>query len=869
MPNSLSPHPSTRPPRHPILAVTLASLIVLVLAQALIGSLSLAALNRLMAQTTADRIEVTARSLGAEIQNGLRLGKPLAQFFGLDDILRKSSTGDHPPSLQVVQMDGTILAKRQGDGRIDTAGDAQALLAALAMPPPIRGHSPPPDSRETPVRLPSGTAMIARDQSVTIAAPLMNTAGQLTGAIIVDVERNALAWRELVVRNTTVLILVTACGGLLLAVGFRLFAPYGGSTAGSRARFIVPLVAILLAQGLYAAYTISNFRTVWLQVTRENANMLAEGMQRDLNRVLGYGLSVGQLRGLEAPFTRLQASFPAIGQIAVTDAGGKVLAVSRLPDMPNPGLDLRPDLTFSLPLNDANPAQSAGQLSITLNAAIIDDGVRNRVIDALTVSAVALITAMEMLMLLSLLMITGTLPTRRAADEILRQDDRGQAALVGRLARPVMFSFLFAWALPLGFLPVYARTLPPGALDLPPNLLLALPISVEMACGLIAALLAGRLTDRRGWQTPVIAGLGVAAAGMLACALASTLLGFVASRGMVGFGYGLAWMGLQGFIVTRSAPQARGRNMTSVIAGLFAGHLSGAAVGSMLMEQTGYHTVFVVGATMLILPLSGVWFLLRPYMTRPLVGTVPATQSSRSDAAAAAGGPVTPAMSMAGASPSLAPPPAPALAAPAHRLAETIKLVFTRDFGMLLAGSIVPFSIAQVGLISFALPLYLESQGAAASSVGRILMLYGLCVIYVGPIMGRLADRSASKKRWIVVGGMIGSLGLMALYLNSGMLAAAAAVLLLALASCASGASQSPYMLGLPHVQAYGAAGATSVMRAADKLGQMAGPLIVGGLFGVVGMGTGLAATGAIYLCATLAFWAFAPAGVPKKETLT
>ncbi|MDQ2184673.1 MFS transporter [Alcaligenaceae bacterium A4P071] len=866
MPNSLTPHTSARPPRHPILAVTLASLIVLVLAQALIGSLSLAALNRLMAQTTADRIEVTARSLGAEIQNGLRLGKPLAQFFGLDDILRKSSTGDHPPSLQVVQVDGTVLAKRQGDGRIDTAGDAQALLAALALPAK-RGHSPPPDSRETPVRLPSGTAMIARDQSVTIAAPLMNTAGQLTGAIIVDVERNALAWRELVVRNTTVLILVTACGGLLLAVGFRLFAPFGSSTAGSRARFIVPLVAILLAQGLYAAYTISNFRTVWLQVTRENANMLAEGMQRDLNRVLGYGLSVGQLRGLEAPFTRLQASFPAIGQIAVTDASGKVLAVSRLPDMPNPGLDLRPDLTFSLPLNDANPAQSAGQLSITLNAAIIDDGVRNRVIDALTVSAVALITAMEMLMLLSLLMITGTLPTRRAADEILRQDDRGQAALVGRLARPVMFSFLFAWALPLGFLPVYARTLPPGALDLPPNLLMALPISIEMACGLIAALLAGRLTDRRGWQTPVIAGLGVAAAGMLACALADTLLGFVASRGLVGFGYGLAWMGLQGFIVTRSAPQARGRNMTSVIAGLFAGHLSGAAVGSMLMEQTGYHTVFVVGATMLILPLCGVWFLLRPYMTGPLAAKVGGTPPVKTEAGAAAMAPaasvaITPATTSATTA-------APALAAPPHRLAETIKLVFTRDFGMLLAGSIVPFSIAQVGLISFALPLYLESQGAAASSVGRILMLYGLCVIYVGPIMGRIADRSVSKKRWIVVGGMIGSLGLMALYLNSGMLAAAAAVLLLALASCASGASQSPYMLGLPHVQAYGAAGATSVMRAADKLGQMAGPLIVGGLFGVVGMGTGLAATGAIYLCATLAFWAFAPAGTPKKESLT
>lgn len=85
-------------------------------------------------------------------------------------------------------------------------------------------------------------------------------------------------------------------------------------------------------------------------------------------------------------------------------------------------------------------------------------------------------------------------------------------------------------------------------------------------------------------------------------------------------------------------------------------------------------------------------------------------------------------------------------------------------------------------------------------------------------------------------------------------------MLLLALASCFAGASQSPYMLALPDVQRYGAAGATSMMRAADKLGQMAGPLVVGAMFGAAGMGAGLAMTGLIYLAATLLFLFFAPA---------
>src|SRR5690606_16777913 len=159
-----------------------------------------------------------------------------------------------------------------------------------------------------------------------------------------------------------------------------------------------------------------------------------------------------------------------------------------------------------------------------------------------------------------------------------------------------------------------------------------------------------------------------------------------------------------GFVVTRSPAGFRGRNMASVIAGLFAGHLSGAAVGAMLMEQAGFRAVFVVGAVMLLLPLAAVLTLMRPYM-------------GRVDAAGR--------------------PDAPRRGLPGWlaRAGETARLLATRDFGLLLAGSVVPFSVAQVGLLSYALPLYLEAEGTAASSVGRVLMLYGLCVIYLGPVM--------------------------------------------------------------------------------------------------------------------------------------
>ena len=804
--------------RHPVLALTIACLAVLVLAQALIGALSLTALNRLMAQTTADRLEVGARRIAAEVQTGMRLGKPLAQYFGLQTLIDQTPRSKDSPTVHVVMLDGTVLARR-GETARDLQAQAAPLLRSLAASGATRAKATAADALDAPVAMRSGAVMQTQGNDLMVAVALRDEARRPVGAVLLGVNRYGEAWQSLLLRNISVLLLVTGVIGLLLAAALTHLAGREGLAPGGRARYVLPLVAILLAQGIYAGFTLSTFRSVWVDVARENAATLAEGLQRDLNRVLGYGLDLNQLRDVQAPFERLQQVFPAMGQIELQRADGVALARTRLPEM-GP-VDDTP-AALRLPLSGPQSTVPVGHLVVTLNAALINEGVRGRVIDALTVSAVAVVTAMEMLLVLALL------TNRQGAPAMV------DATRVGKLARPVMFAFLFAWALPLGFLPLYARTLPAGALDLPPNLLLALPISVEMLCGLITALIAGRLTDRRGWQVPVLSGLVLAATGMMLCSAASSLAAFVGARALVGLGYGLTWMGLQGFIVIHSPADARGRNMTGVIAGLFAGHLCGAAVGAMLAEQIGYAPVFLIGALMLGLPLLGIAILLRPYMERDAAPQ----QGQGLDALPQRATPQTGAAS---------------IRAP-RAWRDTLTLLRTRDFALLLLGSIIPFSIAQVGLISYALPLYLEAKGAAASSVGRILMIYGLCVIYIGPLMGRWADRTENKKKWIVAGGLTGSAGLMVLYADGGVWAAAAAVLMLALASCMSGASQSPYMLSLPQVQHYGAAASTSVMRAADKLGQLAGPLIVGTLFGVVGMGVGVAATGLLYLLATLGF---------------
>src|SRR5690606_4291013 len=106
-----------------------------------------------------------------------------------------------------------------------------------------------------------------------------------------------------------------------------------------------------------------------------------------------------------------------------------------------------------------------------------------------------------------------------------QEDTRAQ--VVARAARPVMFAFLFAWAMPLSFVPLYANTLKAEWLSWSDELLMALPLSAEMLLGLFGALWAGRLIDKQHWRLPVIGGMAFVGVGCILAALIDSLESFV------------------------------------------------------------------------------------------------------------------------------------------------------------------------------------------------------------------------------------------------------------------------------------------------------------------------------------------------------
>jgi MFS family permease len=383
-------------------------------------------------------------------------------------------------------------------------------------------------------------------------------------------------------------------------------------------------------------------------------------------------------------------------------------------------------------------------------------------------------------------------------------------------ARPLMFAFLFSWALPLSFVPLYARALPAAFLDLPASWIMAVPISAEMFCAFVSASFAGAMADRRGWDEPVLLGLAGSGIGALLCAWAPNVETFIFARAVTGFAYGLAWVGIQSFVVRHTRPEALTFGVANLTAGIFTGHLLGAVTGGWIADMAGYRAVFLVVSVAAAVPALYLVFALGSAMGAPAA-------SSRRSAASASG-------------------------------VNFWAVLGNRDFVALLLGSVIPFSIAQVGLLYYAVPILLGSFGASTAEVGQVIAIYSATLVFLAPAIARAIDKVRGKRLFIIIGGCLGSTALMMLFVAENAYVLVASTFLLGLASSIGGAANTSYALQFPEIRRFGVASVTGVQRAADKLGQMLGPLFIGGLFATVGLSEAVALAGVFYLVTTLIF---------------
>jgi predicted MFS family arabinose efflux permease len=359
--------------------------------------------------------------------------------------------------------------------------------------------------------------------------------------------------------------------------------------------------------------------------------------------------------------------------------------------------------------------------------------------------------------------------------------------------RPAMFLFLFAIDLSMSFIPLHMQSFDTELFGMSRDIVSGLPVSAEFLCVGIFLLIAGVWMDRRGWHEPYFVGLLVVAVGSLCSWMATDALMFILSRALVGVGYGLSLMSAQGLVVSFGATGGRARGFASLFAGLYSGSICGAAAGAFLAERFGYEKVFFMGAVMVLVLIFFSWKFMRVLISST-------SNNSRREAK-----------------------PDKTI-----KLKPLLKFIGNPVFIALSVLSSLPASIAVAGFLHFFTPVYLDQIGVRESTIGQVLILYGICLILFGPSIGRMIDRAEDKKYYMLAGGLLGGLAFATFNTDFGIASMIVCVFLLGLSSSFVLSSQSTMVLELKETRALGEGTALGIFRSISRIGQVIGPLIFG-----------------------------------------
>ncbi len=779
-------------------------LLLLLVAQGFSGGLNLASFEKLYLDSLISSYQVQGRDLQRNIENALRFGKSLEHFVGMDSLLREVQ--EHSPSLADL-----VVAKPDGE-----------ILHSL-RPDPEGGRLPPElrlDQAGTPL-----SGLLLQDVYYNLL-PLRRPDGRLIGllALSFEAERVRAQTHLLLVDNLKILGLTTLFAALVLLAGLHLSIGFQRARDLSRVGLFTLLLLVLGgAQLTYAAFSADFFRQAYLEVTRDKVTTLGQLLREDIEYLLDKGIRLDRLVKIERLLAEILAATPEIGHVAIVDARHNLLYIADSRGTINMEQQaLSPSLLLSLgekngeglefPLHSQRVGegrQLEGYLKAQLSARVIRKEVFALLLDALTVTVVSFLFVMELAFFMFLFIYRQlSLIDPNPPPSHPRPRYGG--------GRPAAFLYMLGATLPYSFLPLYMEQLYQPLPGLSKDFLLGLPISVEMFFGGIVLIPVGIWIDRRGWQEPFLMGLILSLVGLIGSALAQHPLEFIAARAIMGLGYGFSWMSLQGFVLQNTPSEHRARGIANLVAGIFAGTLCGGAVGAMLAQRLGYAPVFLVGAGLMVLVILFTLVFMREHFTRAPAAT-----------------------------------PSPRNRVPLKRF---FAFLFERNMFLVLMCSLLPYAICMVGMLYYISPVYLNRLGVSQSDIGRAMMIFGLCMIYIAPLISRLADRVENKKVFISLGGLLGTVAMLSFYFLSGFWAVLASILLLGISVSISAASRNVFVLNLPISREIGMARTMGVYRTVDKLGQTLGPILLGLAVATLGINQAVVAMGLGYALLTLFF---------------
>lgn len=366
--------------------------------------------------------------------------------------------------------------------------------------------------------------------------------------------------------------------------------------------------------------------------------------------------------------------------------------------------------------------------------------------------------------------------------------------------------------------------------------------------GFAAMLLpAARMVEVFDIRRVLNAGIACSAIGCLMLAFDAQLWSVLVARLISGIGQAMIFIAAQGYLLRFSDQSNKTQAAGIIVFSFNAGLIAGAAIGALLAESLGVQGIFLLSASV-----GGLMFLFA--LSLPAISMKTGSQKAGNlESGHQHSGLQSSANS----------------ATPSHgSLAENLRVMVQDSLALIRVPSFVramllvgiPTKMMLTGVVSFAVPILLSKQGVAKESIGQVLMAYAFAVLFVSGKVSPLIDRMGSAKWALCLGNGVAAVSLVVLASafsleNTTVLVATATAAMLIM-GVSHGLINAPVVTHVVSVASESHANAVaSTYRFLERIGHVAGAIVVGALLAQFGQLSAFWSLAAFFALAGLLMW--------------
>lgn len=735
----------------------LASLVLMVLILSITAWMNINSFEEQFVEAQTVSFAVKGSDFINTTQYALRYGKELDNFYGMNALL--SDWKDTYPEID----DARIIMKNH-----QAVYSYSGVLDNLAIDPLIQANS---FKRE---KITYQSAFVEGVHYVYL--PILAQDNEVVGSL-------ELSFLDTYIKEQMAPFLselLKWIGGLILfsAIALGIFS-YKGKIVDKEGILHEKLVilGVLLIMGLvqivYGVYNYRLFDEAYTSLSKMNATVAMEGIERDFDSIIDHGVNYDEISETGAYLTSLSQQVPQIEGVVFERLGGEY--DSSISDKGEIILD-EVEKRYKVVTNLHPDSQGhEGRVTVVIDKDYIQSGLREIMLDSLTIFATAFFFMVEIVLFLMLYMSSHT--TSKDADVVFEDESYNGGNL-----RILAFIIYTACYMPVSFVPKVMKSLYQPIEGVDVNFVLGLPVSIVFFGGAIFTLVGGKWIDRIGWRRVLEIGLVTLIASAVLSGMVFSGWIFVLARGIYGVGYALIYISMRSFAASMKGDLAKRKGFSAITSGVYAGVNTGAVFGAILLDKLGFRSVFFISGGLILMSFA----LLLMFF-------------------------------------------------PKGRASEQEKMVkdqskggighFLRNRQVWLFFLLVNVPMAMtVIFLDYFYPVYADGVGIATSTIGRAYLLNGICVAYLSPLIIKSIGSKFSSRQTLIfaLGMMVVSMGLFSYYGTLSMMLISAGIL--GIGEGVGLASQTEYYLSLEAVKGIGRGEALGYYSNARKIAQMFGP---------------------------------------------